>query len=233
MRPNEVRIVFQEVLRVPCPECHVTRGEICDTQHFWVHLDRITAAEVENDRYLRIAAVKPHKIPVREENIGDRYAAFAKNALDFNEVFLAFDRLSMETSPQAQPGVPIRRLFLDLAEVVQKMFENFGRFSALYAEQDELDPVLGRKYLELVESVNELTLSYTYFLAAFEKEAEQDDAPEELTLPTVARMADIFTQLSEDFLRFSLEYNLLRQTLLRRNLSRSLGLLAEGFDDQE
>lgn len=228
MRINEAKDIFAEVLTIDCPVCSVAENFLCDTYDVWVHDERITYANIEDDQYLRLATIKRMKVPTSKPDLGDRYVAFSHSANTFYELFSAFNRDVTRAPNQesSEPRSTLRSLYLAMVASLMDLSNDFTKFSSMYENQD-LSPEDRKKFSELTDQVFALRRNQELFANALRNRIESSS---DVTFDEALK--ENFRQFELDFLRFSLQYSVATDHLLGSNLEGVFEVFSEAYDDK-
>lgn len=231
MLANEAKAIFADVLENACVVCGADVHELCDTKTEWVHDERITYAEIPNDRYLRVAAIKKIKLPSAKPNLGDSYAAFVDSTYTFYDLFAAFNREATRFSGRnSEANVLTTRAFFRLLATTIKTLEiDFQDFANFYSQQKLTDREQS-DFERLTKGIHDLDANFAGFTNAMRIATADDEAPGPMT---VEDLRHSFTNLRREHLKFSLDYSIFMNNLLGQNLEDVINTLAKAHNDEE
>lgn len=229
MRVNEAKAIFAEVLKVDCRVCGKLAKNLCETKNDWVHEQRIDDAEIEDDGYLRIAAVRKITMPSTKPSLGDSYAALQHSAMNFSELFGAFNReiTASRFEKNYERGLSVRALYLAVSNAVTALEKDFDDFNDFY-EKEVLNDEERAMHEALTKSVHNVKRD----LEAFTEELKTSPELESTEDQTFKVFEEGFNSLKREILRFSIDYGTYVHHLIAENLEQTFELFSEAFDDR-
>lgn len=231
MLANEAKVIFAEVIDNRCVICGIAEQELCDTPTEWVHEERITYAEIPNDRYLRVAAMKRIKLPKSKPTLGDAYAGFVESTYTFYDLFAAFNREATRfAGKDREESVLTSRAYFRLLAITLKTLEqDFTDFANFYKQQN-LTAGERNDFELLTKSVHDMNANFASFTTALRTSIDRKTGP---GVMTVDELRHSFINLKREHLKFSLDYSIFMNQLLSQNLDEVLDTLSRAYDDEE